>query len=228
LRTSHLRDPIGPQIQFASEQFHDMLAEAAGLDPVEYRLKYLRTQRDRDLIKAAADKAGWQKRVGPRRDQGGKNTVSGRGIGYARRSGSQVAVIAEIEVDKRSGQIWCRKFTVSHDCGLIINPLGLERTIHCNIGMALSRVIYEEVMFDGDSVTSVDWVSYPIAESPDAPEEIDVVLINRPDKPAMGAGEPSTRPVSGAIANAFYDATGVRMRTAPLTPERVKAALAKA
>jgi len=228
LRTSHLRDPIGPQIQFASEQFHDELAEAAGLDPVEYRLKYLRTQRDRDLIKAVAEKAGWQRRVGPRRDQRGKTTLTGRGIGYARRSGSQVAVIAEIEVDTRTGLIWPRKFTVSHDCGLIINPQGLTRTIHGNIGMALSRVIYEEVMFDEESVTSVDWASYPISESPDAPETIDVVLINRPDKPAMGAGEPSTRPVSGALANAFYDATGVRIRTAPLTPDRVKAALAGA
>lgn len=228
LRTSHMRDPIGPQIQFASEQFHDEMAEAAGMDPVDYRLKYLRTQRDRDLIKAVAEKAGWKRRVGPRRDQGGKTTLSGRGIGYARRSGSQVAVIAEIEVDTRTGLIWPRKFTVSHDCGLIINPDGLTRTIHGNVGMTLSRVIYEEVMFDEDSVTSVDWASYPIGESPDAPEEIDVVLINRPNKPAMGAGEPSTRPISGAIANAFYDATGIRLRSAPLSPARVKAALAHA
>jgi CO/xanthine dehydrogenase Mo-binding subunit len=227
LRTSHLRDPIGPQIQFASEQFHDELAEAAGMDPVEYRLKYLRTKRDRDLIKAVAEKAGWKRRVGPRKDQGGKNTVSGRGIAYARRSGAQVAIIAEVEVDKRTGQIWPRKFTVSHDCGLIINPDGLTRCIQGNVGMALSRVIYEEVMFSPDEVTSIDWDSYPIAESPDTPEAIDVVLINRPDKPSQGAGEPSTRPVSGAIANAFYDATGVRMRTAPMTPARVKAALRK-
>ncbi|MCZ6885974.1 MAG: xanthine dehydrogenase family protein molybdopterin-binding subunit, partial [Alphaproteobacteria bacterium] len=110
--------------------------------------------------------------------------------------------------------------------GLIINPDGLVGCIQNNIGMALSRVLFEEVMFDPDEVTSIDWASYPISESPDAPEAIDVVLINRPDKPSMGAGEPATRPVSGAIANAFYDATGVRMRTAPLTPERVKAALA--
>jgi len=227
LRTSHLRDPIGPQIQFASEQFHDELAEAAGMDPVAYRLKYLRTKRDRALITAVAEKAGWKPRVGPRKGQGGKNTVSGRGIAYARRSGSKVAVIAEVEVDKRSGQIWVRKFTVSHECGLIINPDGLTLTIQGNVVMALSRVIYEEVMFGPDEVTSIDWDTYPIAESPDTPEAVDVVLINRPDKPSMGAGEPSTRPVSGAIANAFYDATGVRMRTAPMTPARVKAALAK-
>jgi CO/xanthine dehydrogenase Mo-binding subunit len=91
--------------------------------------------------------------------------------------------------------------------------------------MALSHILYEEVNFDRDAVTSVDWASYPIVERPAAPEEIDVVLVNRPNKPAQGGGEGSTRPVSGAVANGFYDATGVRMRRAPLTPERVKKAL---
>lgn len=226
LRTSHLRDPIGPQIHFAADQFHDMLAEEAGLDPVEYRLKYLKSKRDRDLIEAVAKKSGWQKRVGPMKGQSG-NILHGRGIGYAYRSGCRVAVVADIEVNKRTGQIWGRKFTVAHDCGLIINPDGLTRTIHGNIGMALSRILFEEVNFDEEMVTSVDWVSYPIIESPEAPETIDVVLINRPDQPAQGAGEGSTRPVSGAVANAFYDATGVRMMQAPLNVERVKAALAK-
>ncbi len=227
LRTSHLRDPIGPQIHFASDQFHDMLAEEAGLDPVEYRLKYLVSKRDRDLIEAVAKKSGWQKRVGPNKGERG-NILRGRGIGYALRSGCRVAIVSEVEVNKKTGKIWARKFTVSHDCGLIINPDGLTRTIHGNVGMAVSRILHEEVNFDEEMVTSVDWVSYPIVESPDAPEDIDVVLINRPDKPAQGAGEGSTRPVSGAVANAFYDATGVRMMRAPLSVERVKAALAKA
>jgi CO/xanthine dehydrogenase Mo-binding subunit len=225
LRTSHLRDPIGPQIHFASDQFHDEVAEAAGMDPVEYRLKYLKSERDRHLIKVAASRAGWETRVGPNKGQGRKNIVSGRGIGYALRSGCRIAIIAEVEVNKRTGKIWARKFTVAHDLGLIINPDGLTRCIHGNVGMALSRILYEEVNFDRDAVTSVDWASYPIVESPDAPEEIDVVLVNRPNKPAQGGGEGSTRPVSGAVANGFYDATGVRMRRAPLTPERVKKAL---
>jgi CO/xanthine dehydrogenase Mo-binding subunit len=228
LRTSHLRDPIGPQIHFAADQFHDEVAEAAGMDPVEYRLKYLKNPRDRHLVKLAAEKMGWKKRVGPNKGQGGKNTVTGRGIGYALRSGCRIAIVAEVEVDKRTGKIWARKFTVAHDLGLIINPDGLERCIHGNVGMALSRILYEEVNFDQDAVTSVDWESYPIVESPDAPEEIDVILVNRPNEPPQGGGEGSTRPVSGAVANAFYDATGVRMRTAPLSPARVKAALAKA
>ena len=91
--------------------------------------------------------------------------------------------------------------------------------------MATSRMLWEEVMFDNDRVTSVDWETYPILESMEAPEEIDIVLIDRPNIAPKGAGEPSTRPVAGAIANAFFDATGVRLRRAPYTPERVKAAL---
>lgn len=225
LRTSHLRDPLGPQIQFACEQFHDELAEAAGMDPVAYRLKYLKDARDRELVKAAAEKAGWKERVGPRKDQGGKTTVSGRGISYALRNGTRVAIVAEVEVDKPTGRVWVRKFTVSHDCGLIINPDALKLCLEGNLVMAQSRTLFEEVMFDPDRVTSVDWATYPILETPDAPEAIDVVLINRPDQPATGAGEGATRPVSAAIANAVYDATGVRMRRGPLTPERVKAAL---
>ncbi len=138
---------------------------------------------------------------------------------------TRVAIVAEVEVDKSTGRVWVRKFTVSHDCGLIINPDALKLCIEGNLVMATSRSLFEEVMFEPDRVTSVDWATYPILESPDAPEAIDVVLINRPDKPAMGAGEGSTRPVSAAIANAVYDATGVRMRRGPLTAERVKAAL---
>jgi CO/xanthine dehydrogenase Mo-binding subunit len=225
LRTSHLRDPLGPQIQFAAEQFHDEMAEAAGLDPVAYRLKYLNDPRHRAVVKAAAEKAGWQAHVGAKKGQGGKNTVTGRGIGFALRNLTHVAVVADVEVDKPTGRVWVRKFTVGHDCGLIINPEALKLCIEGNLVMATSRTLFEEVMYDPDQVTSVDWATYPILESVDAPEEIDVVLINHPELPATGAGEPSTRPVSAAIANAVYDAIGVRIRRGPLTPERIKAAL---
>jgi CO/xanthine dehydrogenase Mo-binding subunit len=226
LRTTHLRDPLGPQIQFACEQFLDELAEAAGMDPVAFRLKYLKDSRDRDLVKAVAEKAGWKERVGPRKGQGGKNTVSGRGVSYALRNGTRVAVVADVEVDKPSGRVWVRKFTVAHDCGLIINPDALKLCIEGNLVMATSRSILEEVNFEPDRVTSVDWATYPILETPDAPEEIDIVLINRPDKEATGAGEGATRPISAAIANAIYDATGRRVRRGPMSPEHVKAALA--
>ncbi len=225
LRTSHLRDPLGPQIQFACEQFTDEMAEAAGMDPVAFRLKYLKNARDRDVVKAAAEKAGWKPRVGPNRGQGSGNTLTGRGISYALRNGTRVATVAEIEVDKKTGRIWARKFAVAHDCGLVINPGTLHTVIEGNTVQGTSRTLFEEVMFDPDRVTSVDWATYPIVETPDAPEQIDIVIIDRPNERATGAGEASTRPVSAAIANALYDATGVRVRRGPLTPERVKAAI---
>ena len=227
LRTSHMRDPVGPQIHFASESFTDEMAKAAGADPVAFRLKYLSKERDRAVIEALADKMGWKPRPFPQKATGSNGTLAGRGISYAQRSGTVVAVAAEIEVDPATGRIWARKFTVAHDCGLIINPGILRTVIEGNITQMVSRSLYEEVMFDRENVLSVDWATYPIGETPDTPETIDIVLINRPDVAPSGAGEPSSRPVAGAIANAFYDATGVRLRRAPFTPERVKAALAQ-
>src|SRR3954452_25452736 len=210
LRTSHLRDPVGPQIHFASESFIDEVAAAIGVDPVELRLRHVKNPRDIAVIQAAAEKAGWQSRPSPRRDQTGTK-VTGRGIAYAQRSGTHVAVVAEVEVDRESGKIWARKFTVAHDCGLIINPDGLTKTIEGNVVQGLSRMIFEEVKFDDKSVTSVDWVTYPILDIADTPETVDVVLINRPDVPSSGAGEPSMRPTAAAVANAVFDATGVRI-----------------
>jgi nicotinate dehydrogenase subunit B len=224
LRSAHLRDPVGPQIQFASESFMDEIAAALGIDPVEFRLRHVKNPRDIAVIKAAVEKSGWQPRPSPRKDQKG-NTVSGRGIGYAQRNGSTVAIVAEVEVDRSSGKIWARKFTVAHDCGQIINPNGLKHTIEGNIIQGISRTLWEEVHFDNKSVTSVDWETYPILDISEVPETIDCVLIDRPDLPPTGAGEPSIRPLSGAIANAVFDATGVRIRRVPFSPDRVKAAL---
>lgn len=227
LRTAHLRDPVGPEIHFGSEQFIDELAHATGEDPVAFRLKYLTAPRDAAAVKAVAEKAGWEPRTAPRRERTGK-LLRGRGLSYAQRGGTIVAVIADVEVEPASGRIWARKFTVAHDCGLIINPQGLRNTIEGNVVQGLSRTLFEEVRFDRNSVTSVDWASYPILEMQDAPETIDVVLIDRPEVAPTGAGEPTIRCVPAAVANAFFDATGVRMRRAPLTAERVKAALARA
>jgi len=227
LRTSHLRDPVGPEIQFGSEQFIDELAAATGEDPVAFRLKYVTAPRDAAVIKAAAEKALWQARPAPRSSRSG-DVLPGRGIAYAQRGGSIVAVVAEIEVERKSGRIRAKKFTVAHDCGLIINPEGLRYTIEGNVVHGLSRTLFEEVRFDRDRVTSIDWMTYPILDIADAPESIDVVLINRPEVAPTGAGEPSIRVIPAAVANAFFDATGVRLRKVPLTPERVKAALARA
>jgi hypothetical protein len=219
LRTGHLRDPVGPELHFASESFIDELAAAAGEDPVAFRLKYLTNPRHAAVVKAVVEKAGWKARSSPSKD--GK----GRGIAFAERNGTSVAAVAEVEVDRASGRVWARRFFIAHDCGLVINPLGLRQTIEGNVVQGLSRTLFEEVRFDRDSVLSVDWASYPILEMPDAPESIEIVLIDRPEIAPSGAGEPSIRVIPAAVANAVFDATGVRMRKAPLTKERVKAAL---
>jgi CO/xanthine dehydrogenase Mo-binding subunit len=224
LRTSHLRDPVGPQIHFASESFIDEVAAAAGADAIEFRLRHIKEPRDVAVIKAAAEKANWDTRPSPRKDQTG-NKVSGRGIAYAQRNGTRVAVIAEVDVDRATGKIWARKFTVAHDCGQIINPDGLTKCIEGNIVQGVSRALWEEVTFDHNNVTSIDWVSYPILDITETPGEVNVVLINHPELPPSGAGEPSIRPVAAAIANAIYDATGVRIRRVPFSPDRVKAAM---
>lgn len=227
LRTSHLRDPVGPQIHFASESFIDEIAHATGVDPVALRLKHLKNERDIACVKAAAEKANWSWKPGPRGQQPG-DVVSGRGFAYAQRSGTIVAIVADVEVNKKTGRIWAKKFVVAHDCGQIINPRGLRECIEGNIVQGLSRSLYEETTFDNKMVTSLDWASYPIAEIQDAPESIECVLIDRPDVAPSGAGEPSMRPLTAAVANAVFDATGVRMRRAPMTPDAVKQALRNA
>jgi nicotinate dehydrogenase subunit B len=224
LRSAHLRDPVGPQIHFASESFIDEVAAAVNADPIEFRLRYIKEPRDVAVIKAAAEKANWDTRPSPRKDQTGAK-VSGRGIAYSQRNGTRVAVIAEVDIDRASGKIFARKFTVAHDCGQIINPDGLVKCIEGNIVQGVSRTLWEEVTFDPKAVTSVDWVSYPILDITETPAEVNVVLINHPELPPTGAGEPSIRPVAAAIANAIFDATGVRIRRVPFSPDRVKAAL---
>jgi nicotinate dehydrogenase subunit B len=225
LRSAHLRDPVGPQIHFASESFIDEVAAALNVDPIEFRLRHIKEARDIAVIKAAAEKSGWQSRPSPRKDQTGTK-VSGRGIAYSQRNGTRVAIIAEVEVDRSTGKIWARKFTVAHDCGQIINPDGLKYTIEGNVIHGTSRTLWEEVKWTPKAVTTVDWITYPILDIVDAPEKIDVVLINHPEIAPSGAGEPSSRPMAAAIANAIFDATGVRLRRVPFSPEKVKAAFA--
>jgi len=197
------------------------------VDPVAFRLRYLaHDSRHSAVVKAVAEKARWQAKPNPNRGKG--DIMLGRGVSYTERNGTVVAMIAEVEVERSSGRVWAKKFTVAHDCGQIINPGGLKLTIEGNVCHALSRTLFEEVRFDTNNVRSVDWVTYPILELADAPESVDIVLINRPEMAPQGAGEPSHRTVPGAIANAIFDATGVRMRRVPITPERMKAALARA
>src|SRR5262249_27102521 len=176
------------------------------------------------VIKAAAEKAGWQPRVSPRRDLSGLK-VSGRGFAYVQRHPTRVAMVAEVDVDRSTGKVLVRKFTVAHDCGQIINPDGLRQVMEGGAVQAISRPLWEEARFNAKTVTSVDWESYPILDIAEAPELIDVVLIDRREIPPSGAGEPPIRPVAAAIANAVFDATGVRIRRVPFSPDNVKSAL---
>ena len=236
LRTGNLRDPNGPQTTFAGESFIDELAAAANADPVEFRLRLLRGATDDDeafrrarsiaVVEAAAEAYGWDVRPSPGTVGSGR-VLTGRGIAYAYRARTTIAVIAEVEVDRETGRVWVRRMVCAHDCGLVINPNSLESTIQGNLLHGISRTLYEEVRFDGEKVTSVDWRTHPTLTHMDAPERIDVVMVNgdpnpgRPDLRPYGAGEPSHRPVPAAVANAVFDATGVRMRRLPLRPERV-------
>jgi len=240
LRTGNLRDPNGPQVTFASESFMDEMAAAAKADPLEFRLKLLtagatddngfKRARSIAVIKAAAEAYGWDPRPSPKRIDSG-NILRGRGIAYAFRSQTIVAEIAAVEVDRRTGHVWVKRLVCAHDCGLVINPEALRRTIEGAMLHSLSRTLHEEVTFDAEKITSVDWVSHPSLTHRDAPARIDVVLVNgdpnpnRPDLPHYGAGEAACKPTLAAVANAIYDATGVRIRRVPFRDKRVLAAL---
>jgi CO/xanthine dehydrogenase Mo-binding subunit len=228
LRTTHLRDPEGPQTSFAVESFMDELAATTATDPIEFRMRHLDNARAKAVLTAAAEKAGWDRRSSPKQNKAAGDVVTGRGVGLSTRGGTYVATIAEVEVNRRTGAARVTRFVCAHDCGLIINPDALRGTIAANLVQSMSRAMKEEVTFDRSNVTSVDWTTYPIARAPEIPAQVDIVLINHPELPPNGAGEPSSRATAAAIANAIFDATGARIRQMPLTPARVKAALAKA
>jgi CO/xanthine dehydrogenase Mo-binding subunit len=226
LRASAFRSLGGAENTFANESFMDELAAAAGVDALEYRLRYLTDARARAVLEAAAARAGWEPRPSPQAGQA--RTGAGRGVAFARYENDQalVACIARVRVDPGSGEVRVKRIVVAHDCGLIINPDGLQNQIEGNVIQSLSRALKEEVKFDETGITSVDWETYPILKFSEVPE-IEVVLINRPDQPALGAGEPSTVTTAAAVANAIFDATGARLRQIPFTPERVRAGLAR-
>jgi nicotinate dehydrogenase subunit B len=226
LGVSSFRSLGGSKNTFANESFIDELAAMADVDPVEYRLRYLADPRERAVLIAAAEKAGWNSRPSPRTHQ--TELVEGRGVAFTRYENDQaiVACIAEVQVERKTGVVRVTRLVLAHDCGLIINPDGVKNQIEGNVIQSLSRALKEEVQFDEMRITSTDWQTYPILTFSEVPE-IEIVLINRPDQPAMGAGEPSTVTTAPAVANAIFDATGVRLRQMPFTPERLRAALLK-
>ncbi len=225
LRSTHLRDPEGPATSFAVESFIDELAAAARVDPLQLRLKHIDEPRAKNALAAAADKFGWDTRPSPKTNSTG-DVVTGRGVALGTRNGTYVGTIAEVEVNRKTGVVKVKRLVCSHDCGLIVNPDALKATIAANLVQSLGRTIKEEVMFDRSNVTSVDWNTYMVARASDVPAMVEIVLLNRPDLPPGGAGEPSSRPTAAAIANAVFDATGARVRQIPLTPANVKLALA--
>jgi CO/xanthine dehydrogenase Mo-binding subunit len=240
LRTGNLRDPNGPQATFAAESFIDEAAAAARADALDFRVKLINAATDDDggfrrarslaVLKAAADAYGWDPRPSPK-SVGRGDVLTGRGIAYAFRGQTVVAQIAEVEVNRQTGHVWAKRLVCAHDCGLVVNPESLRHTVECGTLHGLSRALHEEVRFDTEKVTSVDWMSHPTLRHADMPERLDVVLVNgdphpsRPDLPPYGAGEASLKPMLAAIANAIHDATGVRIRRVPFRDERVLAAL---
>jgi nicotinate dehydrogenase subunit B len=230
LRSSHMRDPQGPQTAFASEQFMDELAYAAGADPIEFRLKHLTANtRDTDVLQAAMKKWGWDPRPAASRVDKSADVLTGRGIAYQFRGEHIGAIITELDVIRKTGKIQLKRALMVADAGLIINPDGFRNVMEGNYIQAASRTLKEEVRFSPRSVTSIDWVTYPILNAKEVPERIDVLTVNNyPGNPSGPAGEGMTRVTPGSIANAFFDATGVRLRQAPMTPPRVRAVLAAA
>jgi CO/xanthine dehydrogenase Mo-binding subunit len=224
LRCAHMRAPQEPQLHFAHECFIDEVAAAAGIDPIALRLKHLRDAREIAVLEEVARLSNWQSRATPATARTGA-VLRGRGVAINSGFGGYVATVCEVEVERATGRVWPRRFFVAHDCGLIINPRGLKGTIEGNVVQGVSRTLFEEVRFDERGVNSIDWATYPILEVGDAPESIEIATINRPEEPSGGAGEPAHVTIPAAIANAVFDATGIRMRRLPLTAERMKAAL---
>jgi nicotinate dehydrogenase subunit B len=224
LRPGHVRAPGKVANCWAVESLIDDIAVSMGEDPVQYRLKRLTDPRATAIVKKTADMLDWQPRKSPNRATSG--VLQGRGFSYVRYRGNEVylAMAMQVGVDAATGKVSVERVVCAHDCGLVVNPDALKNQIEGSIIQSLSKMLMEEVHFDRSRVTSVDWASYPVIRFTDVPA-IDVALIDRPDQPLMGAGEASMAPVGGALANAIFDATGVRLTTVPFTPARVKAAL---
>ncbi|RUR71225.1 c-type cytochrome [Variovorax guangxiensis] len=254
VRASWLRGVSALPNSFAHESFIDELATAAGVDPVQFRLRHLRDPRATDLIRATAQKAGWRWRTGPQENAdgglgAGGDILFGQGFAYARYIHSAwpgfgaawAAWVADVEVNRKTGEVHVRRVVVGHDAGLTINPAGVEHQIHGNVIQATSRALKEELRFAPVSshssaserlpgvlptgvVASREWGSYPIINFREVPV-IEVLQMPRPGEPPLGAGESASVPGTAAIANAIFDATGVRLREPPFTPEKVLAAI---
>jgi nicotinate dehydrogenase subunit B len=232
VRASWFRGVSSLPNSFAHESWIDEAAAEAGVDPVDYRLRYLKDARAIDLVRALAERAGWVPHTEPGSLGGEGDVVRGRGFAYALYVHSKFpgygaawsAWIADVEVNTTTGDVAVTRVTVGQDSGLMINPAGVQHQIHGNVIQSVSRVLKEEVTFTTTAVATKEWGGYPIITFPEVPP-IDVMMIPRPNQPPLGVGESASVPSAAAIANAIYDATGVRFRELPFTPERVRAGL---
>ena len=228
LRPSWIRTPGRMQNTFANESFLDECAGTAHVDPVEYRRRLLKDARGLELLERLVKLASWTPRAAGAVKTPGE-VAHGRGVAYVKYElvRTYVGVVADVEVNTKTGAVRVQRFFVAHDCGQIINPDGLRNQIEGNVVQTVSRTLIEQVTFDRSHVTSLDWRSYPILRFPDVPEVV-MDLIDRPKEKPWGAGEPTAAVVPAAIANAINDAVGVRMRSVPFTPDKVLAALKQA
>jgi len=231
-RASWFRGVSALPNSFAHDSYIDELAAEAGVDPLEYRLRHLPDARAADLLRATAGRAGWTPRTEPVRPDPHADILRGRGLAYAQYvhgtfpgvPAAWSAWVADVEVDRHTGTVTVTRAVVGQDAGMMVNPAGVRHQLQGNVIQSTSRVLKEEVRFDDTGVESRDWGGYPIITFPELPE-IEPILMERQHEPPLGAGESASVPSAAAIANALYDATGVRFRDVPFTPEKVKARL---
>jgi nicotinate dehydrogenase subunit B len=225
LRGAALRSPLDLSFAFASEQTIDELATALKMDPIEFRRRNIGDERWLGVLDAAAQAAGWKPKV-----MGSQlsvdDVVRGVGVALGTHHVSYGAAVAEIEVNRKTGAIVAKRLYGAMDCGLTVNPSLVENQMIGQMIQSTGRVLKEEVTFDDKGVTSLDWNGYPVLRFAEHPEVVPVV-VQRIDEPSTGAGEEVMGATAAAIANAFFDATGVRMRQLPMTPERVLSALGR-
>ncbi len=226
-RPSWIRSPGRMQNTFANESFLDELAASCGSDPLEFRVRHLNDARGIELLRHLARFAKWEPRQAGSRTHDSSGVFRGRGLAYIHYElvRTYVGVVADVEVNRTSGDIRVKRFSIVHDCGQIINPDGTRNQIEGSVVQTLSRTLREEVKFNRSTVTSRDWATYPILRFPEIPE-IEIELISRPNEKPWGVGEATAAVVPSAISNAVFDATGIRLRSVPFKPEKVKAALA--
>jgi nicotinate dehydrogenase subunit B len=229
-RPSWIRAPGRMQNTFANECFVDEIATSVNADSLEFRVKYTdpADKRGLEVLDRLGRLAKWEKRPSPQKVITG-NIVTGRGCSYVKYElvRTYIGTVAEVEVNRTTGEVHVSKFCVVHDCGQIINPIGVKAQIEGCVIQTASRTLKEELTFDRSMVTSLDWASYPILTFPEVPE-IEIELIDRPTEKPWGVGEPTAAVVASSISNAVFDATGVRLRSVPFKREKVKAALQSA